>query len=441
MVVKEEIDQKVNELNECASEDSEGITNKIKKLIKDIKLKTDYAYLFGQCPPQIFQKTHPIFSLLKKTKRTTVNYEDNALKMDTKVIIPDKQLLYLSYKNGNNNLYILTSNKIMVYNKALKQIHSFEISKFNQPYLLNIDDNELFLKFLYKNLIFEIEDCRIFFIGGYLDNSFKIYYKEKEKDINDKETFSLSILTESQVTCIKSICNQNIFFTGHKNGKIMKWKYNLLSEKLKSKQKDDCSIGLSSIININKKANIIGHKSFVQIIDTNDNFNVLISASNDGFIFIRKLFDYELLNVIKYNPFKKSLFDLCFDKQFIIATYYNNKNNQKRIKINTYSLNGIKLSDEEQNISLPFILNQITDEIVVFISGSIYKMKITFKEWEDLLIKFEKNLDGNGAETDTKKFVHEIKQNTPLSLSYDDNLKNIFCLFKNGQLYRINMKL
>ena len=439
--VKEEIDQKVNELNECEAEDSEGITNKIKKLIKDIKLKTDYAYLFGQCPPQIFQKTHPIFSMLKKSKRATVNYDDNALKMDTKITISDKQILYLSYKNGNNNLYILTSNKILVYNKALKQIYSFEINKFNQPYLLDIDDNELFLRFLYKNLIFEIEDCRIFFIGGYLDNSFKIYYKEKEKDNNDKETLSLSILTESQVTCIKNICGKNIFYTGHKNGKIMKWKYNLLSEKLKSKQKDDCSIGLSSIININKKANIIGHKSFVQIIDTNDNFNVLISTSNDGFIFIRKIFDYELLNVIKYNPFKKSLFDLCFDKQFIIATYYNNNNNQKRIKINTYSLNGIKLSDEEQNISLPFILNQKTDEIVVFINGSIYKMKITFKEWEDLLIKFEKNIDGNGAETDTKKFIHEIKQNIPVSLCYDDNLKNIFCLFKNGQLYRINMKL
>ena len=439
--VKEEIDQKVNELNECEAEDSEGITNKIKKLIKDIKLKTDYAYLFGQCPPQIFQKTHPIFSMLKKSKRATVNYDDNALKMDTKITIPDKQILYLSYKNGNNNLYILTSNKILVYNKALKQIYSFEINKFNQPYLLDIDDNELFLRFLYKNLIFEIEDCRIFFIGGYLDNSFKIYYKEKEKDNNDKETLSLSILTESQVTCIKNICGKNIFYTGHKNGKIMKWKYNLLSEKLKSKQKDDCSIGLSSIININKKANIIGHKSFVQIIDTNDNFNVLISTSNDGFIFIRKIFDYELLNVITYNPFKKSLFDLCFDKQFIIATYYNNNNNQKRIKINTYSLNGIKLSDEEQNISLPFILNQKTDEIVVFINGSIYKMKITFKEWEDLLIKFEKNIDGNGAETETKKFIHEIKQNIPVSLCYDDNLKNIFCLFKNGQLYRINMKL
>ena len=437
--VKEEIDQKVNELNECEADDSEGITNKIKKLIKDIKLKTDYAYLFGQCPPQIFQKTHPIFSLLKKSKRITVNYDENNLKIDTKITIPDKQLLYLSYKNGNNNLYILTSNKIWVYNKALRPMYSFEINKFNQPYFLNIDNNEMFLRFLYKNLIFEIDDCRIFFIGGYLDNSFKIYYKEK--DNNDKETLSLSIVTESQVTCIKNIYGKNIIYTGHKNGKIMKWRYNLLSEKLKSKQKDDCSIGLSSIIAINKKENIIGHKSFVQIIDTNDNFNVLISASNDGFIFIRKIFDYELLNVIKYNPLKKSLFDLCFDKQFIIATYYNNKKNQKRIKINTYSLNGIKLSDEEQNISLPFILNQKTDEIVVFISGSIYKMKITFKEWEDLLINFNKNLDWNGAETDTKKFVHEIKQNTPVSLCYDENLKNIFCLFKNGQLYRINMKL
>ena len=433
--VKEEIDQKVNELNECEIDDSEGIPKKIKKLIKDIKLKTDYAYLFGQCPRQLFQKIHPIFTILKKKK--SMNFDENYLKNDAVITLPDKNFLYLGYKKGNNNLYILTMNEILVYNKFLKQIQTLEINKINIPYSLNIEDTNLFLKFVYKNLIFEIEDCRIFFIGGYLDNSYKIYYKEKEKDNNDKETMLLSIMTESQVTSIKDTSRRNIFFTGHKNGKIIKWKYEVSLEKIRSKKEEN----LSSIITINKISFITGHKSFVQIIDTNDNLNILISGSNDGVIFIRKIFDYELLNIIKYNPLKKSLLDLCFDKQIIIGTYFNIlKNKEKKIKINTYSLNGIKLSEVEQNISLPLVLNQQTDEIIVYIDCTLFKLKITFVEWTDLLIKLEENKNSDENNSETKNFINDINQNIPVSLFYDNILKIMFCLFQNGQLYRINIK-
>ena len=441
--VKEDIDQKVTELNEYHSEESsEGIASKIKKLIKEIKLKTDYAYLFGQCPPQIFQKMHPIFSsIFKKNRKASMNYDEATLKNDAKINIPDKQLLYIDYKTGNNYLFILSLNEILVYTKNLRLIQTLEINKINHPYSLNIEDNHFFSKFLYKNLIFELEDCKIFFIGGYLDNSYKIYYKEK--DDNDKETISLSIMTESQVTCLKKMTEKNIYFSGHKNGKIVKWNYELLIDSNKSSKKEETILNMSSIIKVNKISNIIGHKSFVQLIDINENLRIFMSSSNDGFILIRKLFDYELLNIVKYNPLKKSLLDLSFDKQIIIATFLNHQENKnERVKICTYSLNGIKLTDIKQNIILPIIVNQQTDEIVVFINCSIYNLKITFNQYTDLVLNLNenKNYDENYLDNPTKSFIDEINQNFPISMCYDNVNKIIFCLFQNGQLYKINIK-
>ena len=441
--VKEGIEEKVSQLNEFAIEDtSDGIIAKIKKLIKEIKSKTDYAYLFGQCPPQIFQKSHPIFSLLKKNRKASVNIDENSIKSSAKVVIPDKQLLHLNYKNGNNYLFVLSINEIFVYNKLLKLIQILNINIINQPYSINIEDNNLFSKFLYKNLVFEIEDCKIFFIGGYLDNSYKIYYKEKDKDNSDKETMMLSIMTESQVTCMKNMNGKNIYYSGHKNGKIIKWKYELSFDNLKYNKKDENSLNLSSIIKINKISSIIGHKKLVQLIDINDNLKIFMSSSNDGVIFIRKLFDYELLNVIKYNPLKRTLLDISFDKQIIIATFYSiYENKEKKIKINTFSLNGINLTDIEQNISLPIILNEQTDEIMIFLNCSIYKLKITFKEYTDLFLKLNEKINNeNNSDNIATNFINEIYQNEPISICYDNIHQNIYCLIQNGQLFRINIK-
>ena len=442
--VKDEIEQKKSLLKECYEENSEGVSSQIKTLIKEIKTKTAYAYLFGQCPPQLFQKTHPIISLLKKSKKITLNYDENCLKNDAFITISDKQVLYLGYKIGNMNMFVLTMEEILIFNKWLKQIQTLDIYMINQPYHINIEDNNLFLKFLYKNIIFEIEDCKIFFIGGYLDNSFKIYYKEKEnkdKDSNDKETMVLNIMTESQITCMKNIEGKNTFFTGHRNGKIMKWKYDLL---YKNNKKDDNNLlRMSSFISVEILSSIIGHKTLVQLINTDNNLNVLISSSNDGYILIRKMYDFELLNIIQYNYLKRSLLDVFFDKQIIITTYYNIvKDKDKKLKINTYSVNGIKLSGIEQNISLPVILNPQTDEILVFIDCSIYILKIIFKDFKDILAQLneKKKSDENNKDNPTLKFINEINQNVPVSFCYDFVYNFLLCLLPNGQLYRINVK-
>jgi hypothetical protein len=251
--VKEEIEYRKWQLSEYPNEDTEAQLIKVKNLIREIREKTDYAYLFGQCPPQLFQKAHPIFSFFKKSKKISTNYEENYFKNDGFITIPDKQVLYLGYKNGNANMFVLTMDEIIVYNKMFKQVQKFEINIINQPYHINIDDHNLFLKFLYKNILFEIEDCKIFFIGGYIDNSFKIYYKdkekEKEKDNSGKETNYLNIMTESQITCMYNIEGKNIFFTGDKNGKITKWKYDLL---YKNKKEEINFFRMSSVISVDQ---------------------------------------------------------------------------------------------------------------------------------------------------------------------------------------------
>ena len=91
---------------------------------------------------------------------------------------------------------------------------------------------------------------------------------------------------------------------------------------------------------------------------------------------------------------------------------------------------------------MPIILLPQTDEIIVFIDCYLYKLKITFKEFTDLLGKLteNKNYDENDDENPTKKFINEINQIIPISLHYDYILKIFICLLQNGQLYRINIK-
>ena len=431
--VKESIEELKSQLNEYLNNNDVDEKTKDKKkleIIKAVKLKIDYPYLFGQCPPQLFNRSHPCFSGTKKNRKESndENSKNDLLNINTSN--ESEKLLYMNSKSGTNNFYILTNSEIFVYNKNFKLINTLNICKINIPYFYIKDDeindmNEnVIIRNIYKNLIFEIEDCKFFFIGGYLDNTFKIYYKEKNKD-KENETIFYSIATESQVTCIKNLTGEKIFFTGHRNGKILKWKFTLENNQIKK------------IKNINS---IIAHKKFVKLIETNNKLNVIVSSSDDGVIFIRKLFDYELLTVIKYNKIYKNILDFCFDKQVLITTFYNkNKNN---IKINVYSLNGIKLSKFSDNIKSPITLIPQTDEIILFIESYVFKTKITtFEQGNNVLNSEEFNNVDKVDDCVSSRFIDDVSQNKIISNFYDSNTHAWICLFENGHLYRISLKV
>jgi len=419
--VRQGVDEIISELKQY-SNNSEEYSMNVQKALNEIKSKTDHAYLFGQCPLQLFQKAHPEKNVqISNNLNDSYEYEiDEQCLSEIKIHSNLKmKVLYFGCKKSNNNIFILTTNEILVLSKALEFIQSFKIKKLNCIFDSNIDDigKELFNTFSYKNLIFEIDDCKIFFIGGYSDNTLNVYFD------NNKVYAYLSFAQESRITCIKHIPSTNIFLTGHINGKIIKWKFDILFNKYTNVDTKN-----SSLISLNKISSIIGHNSFVQNLEINEELKILISASNDGYILVRKLFDFELLNVIKYNNIKQTLIDLNIENQIILASYHeNNETVDKKIKINTYSVNGIKLGKTKRNVAIPFIFEDSNDKLLIFINKILFEVYLTFKEWK-LVLDLNKLVD------------KEEKDAEVVSFGYDSNMNIIFCLFNNGKLMKINLQ-
>ena len=156
--------------------------------IKNIIMKT---YFYGQCPSQLFTKNHPCYNKKSNSKINNLSNIDNfqiSLKNDF-IKIHDKDFLYIKESSNGNLFYILFDNQINVYNKLLKYMNNLSINSFvkiTPPFSFNYNSNiknTLKIQYMYKYLIFEILECKYFFAAGYLDNSFRIYTKEKEKNI------------------------------------------------------------------------------------------------------------------------------------------------------------------------------------------------------------------------------------------------------------------
>jgi len=454
------------------------IENQIKELIKrkkqvdnlpneidNIKSQMMLTYLMGQCPGQLFTKLHPQYS----AKSNDSFYNKIFYKNEYKNLSIKEDLLYMSensynINSENNFYYIVTSKDIFVFTKNMKLVNNLCISNIKKLNLIysNIKDiifkknniesefndsdnkSKFFNQYYYKRLIFDVEDCKFFFIGGYLDNSYKIYFNSNEKSMN------LSIITNSLITCMKYKTNTNMFFTGHMNGRIIKWKY-IYSEK-----------GKELDIKISKISSIISHRSPVSLIETHDKLHLLISASNkDGIVFIRKMFDYELLSIIKFNNSNKNIMNINIDKEYILITYNYIKIINKNIqKIITYSVNGIKLSknkifNEEFNNDnlkyslLPIYIQQSDDNIFMFTINRIHLINLTFKNKIDLIPideNFLKHINKGESLEEIRKnneFIFNLenilKSNLIVSYFYDFSKHLLYCLFINGYLFRINL--
>ena len=463
--MKEEIEEKMDELktmNESKRFNKRGSCNSVgdfislntfkdfnsfftnkTKLISEIKESLMKTYFFGQCPTKLFNKSHPYISLDKKADKKVYNLSNiDNLHVSLKngfINIPNKDLLFMKESNGNY-FYILLEHQILVFNKLLKQINNLSInyiSKIIPPFSYNYDKNNknvLKSHYIYKYLIFDILDCKYFFVAGYLDNSFRIYTKDKEKDI------MYSVYTESKVTCIKNIPENNIFFTGHQNGKIIKWKYN---QNNKDNSKKD------NMITVNKISSIYAHESYIKCIEINYKFEFLVSGGDDGIVFIRKLYDFELLSYIKFNKFNNDITDINLHNQIIIISIYKIK--KKTIYIYSYSLNGLKLGKIFEQIKMPISIKADSDEIFVFGNFNIYLVKASMSErtsltsltnnYKNYFDEDKDDMDDEEEEDEKDKniFNENLNKSVPISYFYDIKYHILFCLFENGQLHRVNL--
>ena len=208
--------------------------------------------------------------------------------------------------------YKKKSHYFFYYNKYVNDlIESNEKSKKDE----NINNEIKYYKFI---------TCR------YLDNTFKITLfpsniketnhrkKEKGKIKNENPNKLFSFVCEDFITSCCAISNDE-FLIGLKNGKLIK---GIIIEK---NNEDDDENDLDKVeLKVNYEKYIQGHKGSIDVIEIDYRIGIIITGGEDNYIYIRKLYDLELLtpikikdkyiiSMVKVSPMNL-LYAICFDK-------------------------------------------------------------------------------------------------------------------------------
>ena len=328
---------------------SEKKINK-KKFIDKMQNKIEFVLNFGIIPRQILKESNQYEAENKITNyinKVFINGEDKLiffkkLPNDCFLILKDikkknkmKSRCAIIYENKNykakvNNIYNLKS--FNLFNKNKKYIIKLKDKNIKVP----LYNPEYGISYLYiqidnkKGTLFIpiILSCR------YYGNYFNVQSNEK----------ILNVFCEDFVTCIKGRNfipkGDNIFFTGLLNGKLIEWK-------------------IISYLGIIENKHVYSHKSSITAIEIYQNQKIIITAGEDNFINIRKIYDFELLTVIDLtysfgNPIisqTKNIFpNLIKISQlnllYILLYDFDSKMNI----IRGYNLNGLFFAQNEEKI-------------------------------------------------------------------------------------------
>ena len=270
---------------------------KIEYTYKDTKINTFY----------IIKQKYSIALFEDKIEYDNIVSLSDALSKDNHDNQTDKECSKDKENIKNNNIHPEYTAEITDNNFNL-----YDINYINKiKYLKNKKGKK------HKDSLFIFITCR------HLDNSFKIYPISIAKSFK-KDIKPFSYICESFVSCV-NIISYNKFIIGLKNGKMMIFSIE------KNSSNNDLSIYLNKQIK--------GHKSNINMIEINQRLGLILSGGDDHFLFIRKLYDMELLIPIK---FKKKyiitmakispmnfLYVICFHKF------------KKKSVIFGYTLNGI----------------------------------------------------------------------------------------------------
>ena len=214
----------------------------------------------------------------------------------------------INYTDFNNNNYI------SYYNNYVNQLKIEEIKKSKKS-----KEDEYF-RFI---------TCR------YIDNSFKIYNVKKSKSSTRNAYMPMSFICEDFVSSCCTI-SANKFLVGLRNGKLAQWSIENDIGNDDSYKKQNLKEKI--IVKFNKQ--IQAHRGAINVIEIDHKLGIIITAGDDNYIFIRKIYDFELLIPIKF----KSKYIITMAKispmNFLYVMCFN-KIKQKSV-IFGYTVNGLK---------------------------------------------------------------------------------------------------
>ena len=361
-------------------------------IIKKIENKIDLIISFGQTPYQLFNEKHPKNEKDKKSKESIENDDDDFetflenyvweknIKgyIETlpiffeinpslgKVFLIDKnrvlQIIDSNYYNSDEEFKKHFYLKSLVAYK-LPHIKFFEklkiqdisknfyyinkpkycFSSFNEKEISNnneLDDTGFSSYYnLYINNICNKQDSKKgkstnkieyirFITCRYMDNSFKIHNIIKKKP--QKDDNPISIICEDFVSACCTL-NHNKFFVGLKNGKLIQW----------SIKNEVNEFNLSKDINFKIDKKIQAHKNAITVIEINIRLGIIITAGEDNYVFIRKIYDLELITPIKLKTKYIITMARISPMNFLYIMCFNKKKKKNKSKILGYTLNGL----------------------------------------------------------------------------------------------------
>ena len=214
----------------------------------------------------------------------------------------------INYTDFNNTDYI------SYYNNYMNKLKTEEIKKSKKS------KEEEYFRFI---------TCR------YIDNSFKIFNVKKSKSNTRNAYIPMSFICEDFVTSCCTI-SRNKFLVGLRNGKLAQWSIeNDIGDDGSSKKQV-----LKEKIDIKFNKQIQAHRGAINVIEIDLKLGIIISAGDDNYIFIRKIYDFELIIPIKF----KSKYIITMAKispmNFLYVMCFN-KIKQKSV-IFGYTVNGLK---------------------------------------------------------------------------------------------------
>ena len=357
---------------------------KQEEIIKAIQYKIDLIISFGQTPYQLFNEKHPEKEKHKNSKKEKIaqqndEEDEDDFELNLNKIIWEKNIkgiieiqpLFFEINLSLGKVFLINSSRQLeivdtnYYNFDVESKEHFKFKKFCVYQLfhikfyetIKIQDNPLFYiinpKYAFSSFNDEIinnndskhneyisyynsyinnlnlkkekeKEYFTFITCRYMDNSFKIYHLFKSKP--KKEIKPISIICEDFVSSCCAL-NHNQFLVGLKNGKLIKWSI-----------EGEMNEEHPNII-LNKQ--IQAHKKSITIIEINIKLGIIITGGEDNYVFIRKLYDFELITPIKI----KSKYIITMAKVspmnflYIICFKKNKKNNNSIIF--GYTLNGL----------------------------------------------------------------------------------------------------
>jgi WD40 repeat protein len=192
---------------------------------------------------------------------------------------------------------------------------------------------------IYKDNKIFVLTCR------YLGNIFKVQCEEYSIDVLCEDFVSCIVYKKRSKTVDKSSADNEIFYTGLKNGKLIEWH-------IKPDLNDDKKL------QIKEKKNMYCHRGEITCIEIYENQNVLITGGKDKKIFIRKVHDLELLTAIDLtycymNDIISQNIDIiptlikASELNVIYVLLYNNDSGKSFIR--AYNLNGLFITQSEED--------------------------------------------------------------------------------------------